>query len=127
MNRKVLLPTAHVKSSHRRCSIKKVVLKNFAKFTEKHLYQSLFFNEVAGLRQATLKKKRHWHRCFPVNFAKFSRKPFLQNISRRLLLSRIDHFEEKLLKRDKKCQLLCCSNYIQYLQFIMTQNPIRHC
>ena len=26
----------------RRCSIKKVVLKNFAKFTEKHLCQSLF-------------------------------------------------------------------------------------
>ena len=26
-------------SSHRRCSIKKDVLKNFAKFTRKHLYQ----------------------------------------------------------------------------------------
>ena len=24
-------------------------------------------------------KKRLWHRCFPVNFAKFLRKPFLQN------------------------------------------------
>ena len=30
---------------------KKGVLTNFAKFTEKHLYQRLFFNEVAGLRQ----------------------------------------------------------------------------
>ena len=27
---------------------KKGVLKNFAKFTEKHLYQNLFFNAVAG-------------------------------------------------------------------------------
>ena len=27
---------------------KKGVLKNFAKFTGKHLCQSLFFNEVAG-------------------------------------------------------------------------------
>ena len=26
------------------------VLKNFAKFTEKHLCQSLFFNKVQGLR-----------------------------------------------------------------------------
>ena len=26
------------------------VLKNFAKFTKKHLYQSLFFNKVQGLR-----------------------------------------------------------------------------
>ena len=31
-------------------------------------------------------KKRLWHRCFPMNFAKFLRAPFLQNISRRLLL-----------------------------------------
>ena len=29
---------------------KKGVLKNFAKFTGKHLYHSLFFNKVAGLR-----------------------------------------------------------------------------
>ena len=29
---------------------KKDVLKNFAKFTGKHLCQSLFFNKVAGLR-----------------------------------------------------------------------------
>ena len=26
-------------------------LKNFAKFTEKHLCQSVFFNKVAGLRE----------------------------------------------------------------------------
>ena len=29
---------------------------------------------------------RPWHRCFPVNFAKFLRTHFLQNTSRRLLL-----------------------------------------
>ena len=29
---------------------KKDVLKNFEKFTEKHLCQNLFFNKVAGLR-----------------------------------------------------------------------------
>ena len=37
----------HIFSSHRRCS---VVLKNFTKFTGKHLGQSLFLNKVAGLR-----------------------------------------------------------------------------
>ena len=36
---------------------KKGVLRNFAKFTGKHLCQSLFFNKVAGLRPATLLKK----------------------------------------------------------------------
>ena len=53
------------------------VLENFAKFTGKHLCQSLFFNKVAGLRPATLLKKRLWHRCFPVNFAKFLRTSYL--------------------------------------------------
>ena len=52
---------------------KKGVLRNFGKFTGKHLCQSLFFNKVAGL----LLKKRLWHRCFPVNFPKFLRAPFL--------------------------------------------------
>ena len=49
------------RSSHRRCSVKKGVL--FAKFAGKHMYQSLFFNKVAGLRT-----------------------PFLHITSRRLLL-----------------------------------------
>ena len=34
--------------SHQRCFVKKGVLRNFAKFTGKHLCQSLFFNNVAG-------------------------------------------------------------------------------
>ena len=34
----------------RRCSVRKGVLKNFAKFTGKHLCHSLFFNKVAGSR-----------------------------------------------------------------------------
>ena len=54
----------------------KGVLRNFPKFTRKHLCQSLFFNKVVGLRPATLLKKRLWHRCFPVNFVKFLRTPF---------------------------------------------------
>ena len=42
---------------------KKGVLKNFIKFTGKHVSESL--------------TKRLWHRCFPVNFVKFLRTPFL--------------------------------------------------
>ena len=70
-----------VRSSHRRCSIRKGVLRNFAKFAGKHLCQGLFFNKVTGLRLATLLNKRIWGRCFPVNFAKFLKTPFLQNTS----------------------------------------------
>ena len=56
-------------------------LRNFAKFTGKHLCQSIFFNKVAGLRPSTLLKKRLWQTCFPVNYAKFPRAPFIQNAS----------------------------------------------
>ena len=56
---------------------KKGVLRNFAKFTGKRLCQNLFFSNVAGRRPATLLKKRPWHWCFPVNFTKFLRTPFL--------------------------------------------------
>ena len=47
---------------------RKDVLRNFAKFTGKHLCQSL------------------WHRCFPVNFAKFVRALFFIEHLRWLLL-----------------------------------------
>ena len=40
----------------RRCSVKKNVLRNFAKFTGKHLCQRLFFNKVAGLAWNFIKK-----------------------------------------------------------------------
>ena len=76
------------RSSHQRCSIKKGVLRNFTKFTGKHLCQSLFFNKTFS----TLLKKRLWHRCFPVSFLKFLRTPLLQNTSGRLLLKLITVF-----------------------------------
>ena len=65
----------------------KSVLKRFAKFIGKHFCQSLFFNKVAGLRPATLLKKRLWYRYFPVNFAKFLRISFFKEHLRWLLLS----------------------------------------
>ena len=46
-----------LRSSHQRCSMKEGVLRNFTKFTEKHLYKSLFFNKVVDLRPATLLKR----------------------------------------------------------------------
>ena len=36
------------RSSQRRCFVRKGVLRDFTKFTEKHLCQSLFFDKVAG-------------------------------------------------------------------------------
>ena len=61
----VVFPT-ETKAVVQSCSVKKGVLENFSKFTGKHLCQ----------RPAILFKKVLWHRCFPVNFKKFSRTPF---------------------------------------------------
>ena len=103
------------RSSHRRCSIEKGVLKNFAKFTENHLCQSLFFNKVEGLRPKTLLKKRLWHRCFLVNFAKFFRTSFLQNTSGRLLLVHqllFDRVMNTPLKFGETLSSIAKSNYL---------------
>ena len=59
---------------------KKGFPRNFAKFTGKQLCQSFFFDKVF------LIKKRVWHRYFPVNFAKFLRKPFPREHLQWLLL-----------------------------------------
>ena len=61
-------------SSHQRYSIKKGDVKNFVKFTGKNLWQR------------SLLAKRLWHRCFPLNFVKFLKTPFLTDTLRWLLL-----------------------------------------
>ena len=69
------------RSTLRRCSVKKLFLKNLQKFTWKHLCQSLFLSKAATLRPTTLLKKKPWHGCFSTNFAKVLRTPFLTNTS----------------------------------------------
>ena len=44
----------NIRRSHWKGSVKRDVLKNFSKFTGKHLWQSLFFNKVAGLQVSTV-------------------------------------------------------------------------
>ena len=92
------------RSSQWSCSVKKVLLK-ILKILEKTPVPECF----EGLRSATLLKKRLWHRCFPVSFARFLRIPVVQNTSGRLLLwktasktSNAKHLE--LIKRRSKVQ-----------------------
>ena len=61
------------------CSVKKVFLKISHNIQEITCARVSFFNKVAGLRAATLLKKRLLHMCFPVYFTKFVRTPFYQN------------------------------------------------
>ena len=54
----------------------KDVPRNFAKFTGKHLCQSLFFNKVAVLRPVTLLKKETLVQGFSYEICEFSKNTF---------------------------------------------------
>ena len=49
------------RSSSPEAFCRKDFLRDFAKFTGKHLFQSLFFDKAVGLRPAALLEKRLWH------------------------------------------------------------------
>ena len=93
------------RSSHRRWSVRKGVLRNFAKFTGKHLCQSLFFNKVEGLRAATLLKK---------NFVKFLRTHFY-----------IEHLWWKLLCYWKFSTEVAISEFFEKLCHLMIDHKAK--
>ena len=53
-------PPSKCRSSHRMCSVKEGILRNFANFTGEHLCQSLFFNKVAVLRTIASAKAKFY-------------------------------------------------------------------
>ena len=61
-------------------SFYKTFLKNFVKFTEKDLCQSLLFKTFFNF------KRRFWLKCFPLNSETFLKHIFLRNAFRSLLL-----------------------------------------
>ena len=84
-------PAKHVwlsffRSSRPEVLCKKGVLEISQYSQENTCVRESFLNKVAGLRPATLLKKSLWHRCLPVNFAKFLRIPFFTEHVRWLLL-----------------------------------------
>ena len=94
------------RSSRLEVFCEKGVLRIFAKFTRKHLCQSLFFNKVEGVRSATLLKKRLWHRCFSVNFAKFLGIPFYRTPRTTASFLFYEDFS-----------YICCSKYFVVIKF----------
>ena len=78
------------RSSHQRCFIEIGVLKNFTKFTGKHLRQSFFFNNF--IKKETLAeacnfiKKETLAHVFSCEFCEIFKNTFLPNTSGRLLL-----------------------------------------
>ena len=72
------------RSSHSQMFFKIDSLKNFANFTGKHTFWSLF---LVKLQVCNFFKNRFKHTCFPVKFAKSLRTPFFIEHPLWLLLS----------------------------------------
>ena len=70
------LKLVYSRSSRPECSVKEVFLEFSQNLQENTCVRDSFSNKVVDLRLATLLKKRIWHRCFPVNFAKYLRTAF---------------------------------------------------
>ena len=49
---KIIYEHSNFRSSHQRCSVKKGVLKNFTKFTGKHLYRSFFLIKMVNFAKS---------------------------------------------------------------------------
>ena len=56
-----------------------------------------------GLGPATLLKKRLWHRCFPVNFLKFLRTPFLANPTKKKLMTKCPFTKKHNTRLQHRC------------------------
>ena len=103
---------------------KKCVLKDFAKFTGKQLYQSLFFNKVADLILLTLLKRRLRHRYFPKNFARFLRAPSDKAIMKRSK-QETNYFNHSTLENRSKYKI--CKNLCSKLHKIEKKEKKKFC
>ena len=107
--------------SHRRCSIKKAILKHFVTLTGKHLRRGLFFNKVAGHQACNFIKKRLQHRYYLANIRKFIRRTILKNISERLhcwkvFCENVFHIRSELCKRTCWLDDLLCERLLKLVK-----------
>ena len=87
------------RSTQRRCSVEKGVLKKFTKLTGKHQCQSLSFNKVTG-QACNFIKKRTLTQVFSFEFCESSKNTFLKEHSGRLL-----PYYQKSVKYLRRCFL----------------------
>ena len=83
-------------------SFYKTFLKNFVKFTEKDLCQSLFFKTFCNF------KRRLWHKCFPLNSEIFKKHCFCKMPSGHCFCSLKNHSESI-----QNLPLECCYNNLK--------------
>ena len=100
------------RSSHRRCPVKKVLLKNTQYSWETPMLESLFY-KFADQKTCNFIKKRLQHRCFPGNIRKFLEDLFWRTSARGCFYinekkiskrgQRVFLSKEILCKRDGSC------------------------
>ena len=87
------------------------------------LKRSYICYHINCVRPATLLKKRLWRRCFPVNFEKFLRAIFSQNISGRLILHN-NNLNFSTWVFFYGCWIL---HLIRFCQWIITNDMVNWC
>ena len=115
------------RSTHPEAFCKKNVPKNFAKFTE---------NTYVGRQTSNFIKKNLKHSWFPVNFAKFLRRPILKSIEEQLLVpltgqcpNLFAYYPLWTLRRklyflcSRKWERWCDPKWPQYLNYLVESRP----
>ena len=112
-------PFFSFRSSHQRCSIKKGAPKNFAKFTGKHLCQSLFFNKVAGL--CNFIKNKTLVQVFSCEFLEiFNNTLFTEHLRTTASVASIYSATGVSLLRTLKILAICQKLIRYFLEFLLT-------
>ena len=92
----------YCRSSHRRCSVKKLLLEILENS------QKITCDRVWGLRSPTILKKRLWHRCFPLIFPKLCNISYLctylKSMKYDINCKKIHDTYWILLENKKRCQ-----------------------
>ena len=117
MEEKTISKNPSVRSSHCRCSIRKGVLRNLAKFTRKHLRQSLFFNKFACLRPKACNfiEKEILPQVLSCEFCQISKNTFFTEplsattsaVCKNMILRSFFFFKNNLLGKALKPPLFC--------------------
>ena len=77
-----------IRSSHRKCSIKNLLVQ-ISQYSQKTPVMDSLFNQVAALQVCNFIKKRFQQRCFSMKIAKFLKTPVLKKICEWLLLNSV--------------------------------------
>ena len=104
-------------------------LVSYFHFNVSHWIIDFLSFELIRAVPATLLKKGLWHRCFPVNFAKFLRSSFVQNTSGRLLpwttASETSNTKRRSKVQEKNMSCKLALNFDQWKKFPKTYEPMR--